>query len=410
MPRINRVKAQIFAEASNNNGVFGSLQTGTKLLSNDIKTICSLPAYSAGWDEATISGDKLPAMEEMQGLQYVNSKQIAYLLNQGMPEYDPETTYYKNQFCSVGQFFYYSLVDNNLNHEPESSPTFWARYSTGVANTVGIVLSSSVPYGGTAPYGYLFADGSAFDPNIYSELAKAYRTGVDQYIYGREQQTSGAWWPKTPIIREEGGDNTRVDYQNKKTVSNGYVFEADGIIWGTGGGNHRTYYYGVTNSRGTYTRLMTYDWDANYGSPDNYFSRVNKGDTLNAVNISPTYAPFISSSSDSSLPNTYKLILAFNGNNIPKLTGIGPHADLINVNIPVSAWSSSTNEATVQVADVLVDSNIDLGLPVPTSFDNSQAVSAAGLVITGLGEGEVTFTCKKIPEVELNVTLKLWSE
>lgn len=270
---------------------------------------------------------------------------------------------------------------------------------------VGIILSYS---GKTLPTGFLWANGDAFDPSVYPDLAKAYLVSGDTYLYGQVQQATGVWWPKTPIIYEDTTFGNRVDYPNRKAISNGYVFEADGIIWGAGGGNHRTYYYGVTNSRGTYTRLMTYDWGANYGSPDNFFSLVNKGDTFNAVNITPQYAPFISNSTQ--LSAGYKIINALTGFNTMDLTGIGPHAELINVNIPVSAWSSSTNEATVSVANVDIDSNIDLGLPVPTSFNNSQAVSAAGLVITGLGDGEITFTCKKIPEVELNVTLKLWTD
>ncbi len=94
MPRINRHKQKVFGGNSNSNGQFGSARAGSKLKSNDISVLQGLPAWEQGWADATITGQNLPTMEEMQAVDYVHSNQIAYLLQEGMAEYDPDTTYY----------------------------------------------------------------------------------------------------------------------------------------------------------------------------------------------------------------------------------------------------------------------------------------------------------------------------
>jgi len=42
------------------------------------------------------------------------------------PAWNSGTTYIQNQRASEGGIRYYSLVDNNTNHQPSLSPTFWA--------------------------------------------------------------------------------------------------------------------------------------------------------------------------------------------------------------------------------------------------------------------------------------------
>ena len=70
MARLPRKTQRIFAGNAVNNGQFGSAQLGTKVLSNDLETIQNLAAWVNGWNDATISGQRLPTLEEMQGLQH----------------------------------------------------------------------------------------------------------------------------------------------------------------------------------------------------------------------------------------------------------------------------------------------------------------------------------------------------
>ncbi len=62
---------------------------------------------------------------------------------------------------------------------------------------VGMIL----PYTAMSlPAGFLYADGGSFDPAIYTELARIWKTGDDTYLYGQEA-VGGSYWPKTPDVR-----------------------------------------------------------------------------------------------------------------------------------------------------------------------------------------------------------------
>ncbi len=95
MARLTRKNQKIFAENATNNGVFGSLQAGNPITTNDVEQIQSLPAYSQGWNAATMTSETLPSLEESQALNYINTYQLGYILQEGIPEYSASTTYYK---------------------------------------------------------------------------------------------------------------------------------------------------------------------------------------------------------------------------------------------------------------------------------------------------------------------------
>lgn len=118
MPRITRKQQKVFAVNATNNGVFGSLQANDPVHSQDPDVIQARTAYSNGWNDATYSAEKLPPLEEFQALQYLFSRQLAYIMQDGIPEWDTNTTYYKGALVkaiqSDGSFILYaSLVDNN---------------------------------------------------------------------------------------------------------------------------------------------------------------------------------------------------------------------------------------------------------------------------------------------------------
>lgn len=124
MARIARFTQQVFASGASNNGQFGSAQAGTKVVTNDLALIQALPAWEAGWLDATIGALKFPPLEEMQGLQYVQTSQLAYLLQQGIAEYDAGTTYYHFSIvCAPNTFqLFGSLVDSNIGNALPTAP------------------------------------------------------------------------------------------------------------------------------------------------------------------------------------------------------------------------------------------------------------------------------------------------
>lgn len=129
MAKIERKTQKIFAgnASSDDTAVFGSMITGTPVYTDDIEALQST-AYTQGWGKA-IAANEAPFLEEMNGVQYGLSKQIAYLLQNGVPEYDAGTTYYANtSFCQVNGVIYQSLTDDNTGNDPTTDTTNWKVY------------------------------------------------------------------------------------------------------------------------------------------------------------------------------------------------------------------------------------------------------------------------------------------
>jgi hypothetical protein len=118
MARIDRKNQKVFASNASNNGQFGSAQLGTKLLTNDVETIQALSAWVNGWNDATISGQRLPTLEELQAIQYVLTSQLAYLFQEGIAEWNEDTTYYQKSIVrKTGTYeLYGSLTDDNVGN------------------------------------------------------------------------------------------------------------------------------------------------------------------------------------------------------------------------------------------------------------------------------------------------------
>ena len=105
MAKLTRKTAKIFGETastSGNNpaiGQFGSAKAGTYVGTGDIATIQSLTAWSNGWIDAVTPTHQFPTLPEMTGVHKVLSYQEAYLLQEGAPEWDANTTYYIDSVC-----------------------------------------------------------------------------------------------------------------------------------------------------------------------------------------------------------------------------------------------------------------------------------------------------------------------
>lgn len=169
MPEITRKTQKIFASNAVNNGQFGSAQLGTKVLSNDIDTIQALSAWLNGWNDATISGQKLPTLEEMQGIQYVVTTQLAYLFEKGIPEYDSGTEYYQNSIVrKTGTYeLYGSKTDNNAGNAlpSQADNTDW-QYLLDLADASS---ASNFIWGGTATGTNTIAITPAESPAAYAD-------------------------------------------------------------------------------------------------------------------------------------------------------------------------------------------------------------------------------------------------
>lgn len=135
MTTLSRQPQKVFAGSANADqiAVFASMKTGTPVYSTSLATLQS-SSYLQGWADA-IKSDKAPYLEEMNAVQYGFSYQLAYILQEGTPEYDNTTEYSDTSLVKStnnGEIVIYrSLSDGNTGNAL-SDTTYWKKiFSTG---------------------------------------------------------------------------------------------------------------------------------------------------------------------------------------------------------------------------------------------------------------------------------------
>lgn len=79
---------------------FGSLAASAPTFTTDPETIQALSNYLVGWFNG-VEATNSPAIEDMNALCYLYAYQLAYLMQQGIPEYNSATTYYMGSLINV---------------------------------------------------------------------------------------------------------------------------------------------------------------------------------------------------------------------------------------------------------------------------------------------------------------------
>jgi len=115
---LTRKYNKLFAASGGSIGQFGSAQALAPNLSTDPEVLQALSAYDNGWNDAVISGNKRPPLEEMNGIDYVTSYQLSYLLQKGFPEWQSQTDYYIDDLSRpvADTKIYKSIVNNNIGN------------------------------------------------------------------------------------------------------------------------------------------------------------------------------------------------------------------------------------------------------------------------------------------------------
>lgn len=129
MAKLNRPNGKLFGSSATNIGVFGSGQSGeTPTTSTNPDAINTLGTHwEDGWNGAVVSQAPYtaPFVEDMNAVNYVNSYNGAYLLQQGIPEYSRTTDYYVDSVCTYNGAIYICILDNpavNASTDPNDPP------------------------------------------------------------------------------------------------------------------------------------------------------------------------------------------------------------------------------------------------------------------------------------------------
>jgi len=147
---------QFAGNATNDNehgtGVFGSCFSGTPTLTTDFKQVQSLSAFEDGWAAATMTADKLPPMNEMQGLQGLLCKAIKELYSEGIPEWINGETYYLNSYVQYNGVLYQNITGTSTSTNPASDTTNWSDVLSPYAKLASPAFTGT-PTAPTAPEG-----------------------------------------------------------------------------------------------------------------------------------------------------------------------------------------------------------------------------------------------------------------
>jgi hypothetical protein len=179
---IPRTTQKIFGNSlatTNNVAVWGSLAAGSPAYTGSLATIQSLSQFEQGLNGAVV-GNRSPAIQDLNGLFYLLTGQIAYLLQNGIAEWDSGTTYYQTQICRIGTVLYTSLTNANVGNNPATDTNNWSPYfakatgptlarawvefdgindsSPGSSRIINSFNVSSITHNGTGDYTINFAN------------------------------------------------------------------------------------------------------------------------------------------------------------------------------------------------------------------------------------------------------------
>lgn len=130
MSKLTRVFHKIFgisATFSSEMGKYGSLKNGSPQYAADLEDIQEYSNWEGGLYDCVV-GNNSPAMQDINSAFHHSSRQLGYIFQQGVPEWDNETTYYTGSVCLYNDFIYKSVIDDNLGFEPTTDQTVWAKY------------------------------------------------------------------------------------------------------------------------------------------------------------------------------------------------------------------------------------------------------------------------------------------
>lgn len=153
-----------FAGSATNNGAFGAAQaTGAGVQPvSDIKDVQSLNAFEQGWNAATLTSDKLPALEEMQGLEALLCKALKENYSEGIPFWIAGETYFQYSFVNYNGVLYYNTTGSYTNNNPAIDTVNWAQYkpaTAGAADTAAVADKLGVTTVGSETQGIYLNNG-----------------------------------------------------------------------------------------------------------------------------------------------------------------------------------------------------------------------------------------------------------
>jgi hypothetical protein len=245
MSKITRVLQKLFGDSgpSSDFGVFGSKAAGNPTYSKDPATIQAETEFSEGLGGAVFGTDEVTEIEDLNALFLLLFRQLAYIFQSGIPEYEGGTTYYIGSFCQVAGVIYKSLIDDNTGNAPASNPAKWTNPLAdfvglvGNETVAGVKTFSSFPVTpSSAPTtNYQVANKKYVDDKVAAVPAQvglgawSARSGGTQYTEATDGFVVGSW----VFNSNTGGDNQSATMQSPTgtvRIQFGTTLESNNVI------------------------------------------------------------------------------------------------------------------------------------------------------------------------------------
>lgn len=127
-----------------NISVYGTKKEGNVSYSDNLDLI-----QSNNWLLGMIGGtsqDKAPYLQDLNGIFYTITKQLAYIFQAGIPEWESQTEYFANKsFVSYGGNIYIALQDNT-NKQPNTELAYWQVVNKDVFLNNGLSFENTYSY------------------------------------------------------------------------------------------------------------------------------------------------------------------------------------------------------------------------------------------------------------------------
>lgn len=182
MTKIERVKQEIFAQQAGSRQItaFGTAKTETPEYTTDLAQIQNAN-FLQGWFSAVLP-DKAPYEEDTNALFYAITRQLAYLFQEGFPEYDSRTEYnigslVKSIDNQGNLTIYKSVVDNNTGNAI-TDDNYWQVYlSDGTSGAATYEIGLPQPtFSNALLSNEIWLEGQEVSRTTYSKLFSIYGT------------------------------------------------------------------------------------------------------------------------------------------------------------------------------------------------------------------------------------------
>jgi hypothetical protein len=206
---------------------WGSMKAGSKASSTDMETIQALAAWASGFAGAQMSAGPLP-LEDMDAFFYVLTKQLAYLFQAGVSEWNDDVAYYIGSYVNNGTDSVFMSASDTNSNVALTDGTKWIN----MISKSTIIISSV----GTLDYTVLNSDHFIVvtaAPSITNYRVILPTPGAGNTGREIKVKQSGSTSAKSLYVSVTGGSNIDGAADNTLTQYICRTYRSDGTNWHT---------------------------------------------------------------------------------------------------------------------------------------------------------------------------------